>query len=344
MILIIYNKIHQKVNFLHIAKEMIICMINPNIIFYDRNVEYIYRLNLYLSEKYSDYNIIYFTDDSKFINFCKEFDGIGIFVIAENCMCGSLQSIIKGEILLLVDEDNVVSVNDYNVIYRYQASDNLISSILNYYADKIVLDSNRKYFAKNDCKILGIYSPVSRCGKTELSIELAKSLKEDILLINFEEFSDLTDRLNIKGDFTISDLMYFFIKNTDNLSIKLDAVVKEYNNFHIIPPLDNPEDLYDIEIDIWVNFILSISGLGKYNYIILDISNAIRYFTRIFDICSYIFVPYIGGKQNLDKLQKFDTYIDSKKDNSINDKIFKICMDNKTGQDIVNEIHTIMGY
>ena len=319
-------------------------MVNPNIIFYDKNVEYIYRLKLYLSEKYSNYNIIYFTDDGKFKDFCTEFEGTGIFIIAESCMTDSLQANINGEILLLVDDDNVASVNNYNVIYRYQASDNLISLIFNYYADMITLNNNRKYFVKDNCKIIGIYSPVNRCGKTNLSIDLAKSFEKEVLLINLEEFSDLMDRLNIDSDFNISDLMYFFLKNTNNLSIKLDAIVKEYNGFYIIPPLNNPEDLYDIEIDIWVNLILSISNLGKYSYIILDISNAIRYFVKIFDICSYVFIPYIEEKESVDKLKKLDAYIGSKSEDSVNNKIFKICMDNNINSDIVNEIHTIIKY
>lgn len=317
-------------------------MFNLNIIFYDKNIEYVNRLNIYLSEKYSEYNIIYFTNDNKFRDFCKGFKEFGIFIISECCMSDVLQSDVNGEILILVDEDNVDSMDNYNTVYRFQSANNLISYILNYFAENVTVNNNKKYLMRDNCKIIGIYSPINRCGKTNLSIELAESLKKDVLLINLEEFSDLVDRLNIRGDFTISDLMYFFLKNTDNLSIKLDAVAKEYNNFYLIPPLDNPEDLYDIETDIWINLFLNISNLGKYQFIVLDISNVIRNFKKIFSICSYIFVPFINEKNNLEKLKKFDTYINSKSDNGFNDKIFRISMDNKTILDAVSEIHTIM--
>lgn len=319
-------------------------MLNLNIIFYDKNIEYIYRLRNFFSEKYSEYNIIYFTNDSKFKNFCKGFKGQGIFIISECCMSDVIQPDINGEILILVDEDNVILLNNYSTLYRYQASDNLISSILNYYAEKATINSNKKYIVKDNCQIIGIYSPINKCGKTNLSVELAKSLEKDVLLINLEEFSDLMDRLNIESDFTISDLMYFFLKNKDNLSIKLDAIVKEYKNFYIMPPLDNPEDLYDIETDIWVRLFLSISNIGKYKYIVLDISNVVRYFIKLFDICSYIFIPYSNEKSNSDKLKKFDTYISSKSENGINDKMYRICMENKTIFEAVNEIQTIMKF
>lgn len=319
-------------------------MFDLSIIFYDKDIEYINRLNIFFSEKYSNYSIIYFTNESKFKDFCKGFKGTGIFIISECCMSDTLQSDINGEVLILVDKDNVVSLNNYNTIYRYQAADNLISLILNYYAEKVTTTNNKKYLVKDNCKIIGIYSPINRCGKTNLSIELAKSLEQDVLLINLEEFSDLMDRLNIRGDFTISDLMYFFLKNTDNLSIKLDAIVKEFNNFYIIPPLDNPEDLYDIETDIWVSLFLSISNIGKYKYIVLDISTVVRYFIKLFNICSYIFIPYSDEKSNLDKLKRFDTYISSKSENAINSKMYRVCMDNKSILDAVNEIHTIIKY
>jgi cellulose biosynthesis protein BcsQ len=317
-------------------------MNNVSMCFFDTNVEYITRLSQYLTEKYINYDIVFFTDIDKFHNFCLSFEGTGIFIIADYCLDNEIVKCIKNDILLLVDERNIASVNDYYAIYRYQATDNIVSSILNYYAEKVVLDNRKKYIVKDDCKIIGIYSPINRCGKTSLSINLANLIKEEVLLINLEEFSEVLEYLHIESEFNLSDLMYFFLKNTDNLSIKLEAVVKKRDNFYIIPPLDNPEDLYDISTDIWVDFILGIRNLGRYKCIILDISNVVRECIQIFEICSHILVPYIDDRRSMNKMNKFDAYVNSRAgENSLN-KIHKVNMGDENSKDIALNLMQII--
>jgi hypothetical protein len=136
--------------------------------------------------------------------------------------------------------------------------------------------------------------------------------------------------------------MYFFLKNTDNLSIKLEAVVKKRDNFYIIPPLDNPEDLYDISTDIWVDFILGIRNLGRYKCIILDISNVVRECIQIFEICSHILVPYIDDRRSMNKMNKFDAYVNSRAgENSLN-KIHKVNMGDENSKDIALNLMQII--
>lgn len=317
-------------------------MVNFDIIFYDNDIEYITTLNEYLTGKYQDYHFIYFTDNRTFVEFCKSFAGAGVFVIAEYCMMSELSDYIKGEILLLADEQNIVSVDNYNVLYRYQAVEHMISQILDYYAEKVTFYYNRKYQIKNDYQIIGIYSPVNRCGKTRVSIDLAKQLKEKVLVINLEEFSEITDLLHMESMYNISDLIYFFLKNAENLSIKLDAVVQEYSGFYLLPPVENPEDLYDIEIELWVNFILGISNLGKFRYIILDISNVIRHFIKILEICSYVFIPYINDVSALNKIEKMERYISKKADGNVMNKLHKVNMTDRQNADIVSDILKIV--
>lgn len=313
-------------------------MLDTNIVFYDSNIEYVNGLSQYLVERYNNYHFIYFTDSNKFMDFCKSFDDKAIFIVAEYCMNKDIEAFMKGEVLLLVDDDDVLSIDNYNVIYRYQAVEIMISQVLNYYAEKVELNHNRKYILKNDCKIIGIYSPVNRCGKTNLSLNLSKRLNEKVLIINLEEFSGIMDILHIESEYNISDLMYFFLKNADNLPIKLDAVVKECGNFHILPPIDNPEDLYDIDIGIWRDFIISIRDIGKYQYIILDISNVMQHFVKIFEICTYVFMPYVDEKNALKKMEKCNNYIQQKTDQSIVEKIYTINISNKSDDDVTKYV------
>ena len=114
-------------------------------------------------------------------------------------------------------------------------------------------------------------------------MKLAYALKENkSLIIDLEEFSLNKDIFD--GGLNISDLIYYCLKENSNFNIKLDAIVKKYNNTDIIPPVNNISDISEINEDIWAELIIKIKDSGRYGDIIIDVSNLVGDIFKIFKI------------------------------------------------------------
>jgi hypothetical protein len=86
-------------------------------------------------------------------------------------------------------------------------------------------------------QILGVYSPVNRCGKTAFALTLAQVLSrtESVLFISLEEFAGFEALLgeDVKQDF--SDVLYLCRQGSFNW-MKLRAMVCSVGQVDMIPP------------------------------------------------------------------------------------------------------------
>ncbi len=298
------------------------------IILFDTDEEYIVNFNEYLREHQSErYLIITFNSIDMFREFYKDYKEIDMIIVAEYCLEELLPEFDKDNIIVLSENKDIIRIYEYSTIYRFQRTNILISGILSVFAERMNINKSISYVKENSSVIIGIYSPVNRCGKSTLTIELAKKLFEDnTLIINLEEFSGIMEYLNIESELNISDLLFFFLKNKGMFDVKLDAVVKKSDKINIIPPVKNQDDLAGINTDIWVDLILKIQGVCEYKVIILDLSNMIKEIFKIFDICRYIFVPYLEDRISEVKIRNFEKSLEKNVDNNIKEKIIKINM------------------
>lgn len=325
-------------------KEIVIAL-------YDSNKEYVESLSDYLKEEEdTSYSFLLFTDASVLDEYCKK-HCVNVIVIAEYLIAEN--AILAGErmeednVVLLVEDENVKFINNISTVYRYQAAGLLISSILNICAEKMISKNKNiaKYQKVQNKFLVSIYSPIGRCGKTRLSIQLGVELSKSgykVLLINFEEFSLLMKYLKGEEREDLSDLLYYFLSGAHSFKIKADAIIRNYKGMDYIPPVRFVPDLRKIEHSVWKEFVDTLGKEKEYDIILFDLSDMLENVFKMLEYSDFIIVPTIHNEECEYKIEKFFSFIkDSEYEVVLND-ICKINMSDIQKGDNRSEVEKLI--
>lgn len=315
------------------------------IVILDADEDYIIGVNEYLREYNNDNYLLYtFSDINRFKEFYAKNDNIDIFVVGESLYNKDILDFVNSYVEILTEEKDVVKVQGYDTVYKYQKMALLISTVLNNYAEKNIDECESILVKEREVNIIAVYSPINRCGKSTLCLEIAKEIKgENPLVIILEEFSNIIN--NIESELNISDLLYYYLRGNSHFDIKLEAIIEEYEGISIIPPIKNISDIAEVQSEIWTELILKICDVGKYTTIIIDISNMVGDIFKFLKICNYVFIPYLDDEYSEIKMAVFDRYIELYHNNIKNTIIHKINVSNvlNNGYDyVVKEIISVI--
>ncbi len=276
-------------------------MTNGTLAIFDSDIDYLHRLSEYLRTREDfPYDIITFDNtDSLYEYSQKAIDILITSIIPElssdkdyGCifyLCTTYMKVYKG----------------YPCIYKYQSADEILR-ILMEYCKNTALETG-----ENRSNIIGIYSPVNRCGKTSLALSLGYALSEaaSTLLISFDSFSYLNDFSDITPHRDLSDLLFYFKEAPDSLRNKLLTHTCKFYELNLICPPISPQRVTDIDSKLWCAMLELIAGLGLYQYIVIDISNLLQDFETVLKLCDRIYTPCIEDYPASSKINLFLDYL-----------------------------------
>lgn len=236
-------------------------------------------------------------------------------------VCSELEYIQNADILLVSDEfsdeerSNVkakkvfvltggwkMAVQD-DVIFKYQPGEQILDEILKrceelYEQDELFFASSQK---KNG-KIIGVFSPVHRIGKTTYALKMGEEIASsvNVLYLNLELYGGIGGHFEKSGQ-TLEDVLYYARQEKGNLGFMLTKVVKRKGNLDYILPVSVSEDIKDIRAKEWVVLLKQIMEQSVYETMILDIDEGIRDVYELLDICTEIHLltnqtPYSQAK------------------------------------------------
>ncbi len=238
--------------------------------------------------------IIVFTKIDIFKDYAKRhsFDILLINHMFISDIDGDLESLPQN--LFILCEHKILKTEDNGTyIFKYISAEDILRLVMTSYKP----DSNGvtiSFCDNRKCNIIGIYSPIGRCGKTSFALALALhfSLVNSCVFLSFDNFSTLGTLISGEDESikTIDDLLYYFTGSPTLLDSKLLSVVKHIQQLDIIPPSLQCCSLGDINISERVQFIKGLADTGKYDYIFIDIGN-INPVNPILELCKIIYVP-----------------------------------------------------
>lgn len=201
-------------------------------------------------------------------------------------------------------------------VFRYQSIEQIERDILRLYSG----DDNPIYIqSTTDKHILGIYSPVARCGKTVLSIFLAMQSPQS-LYISFSEYKDL---YNLIETYDLSDLLYAHQRG-DLSWDKINRALTDFEGLKFIPTARFAEDIYDFPISDYGDFLKELQEKGDFTYLIIDFANLGKRSIDILDICEKIYLPSIQGEVYDKRIEEFYACIEKKGISNLKEKIEKV--------------------
>ena len=212
----------------------------------DLEASYAYNLMEAIDETQgSSFEVQAFTNVERLIAYAGE-RHIELLLISAAAMCGELLKLSIGKIMILSEGEKKKELSEYPCIYKYQASDQLIAEVMNYYAVEAV--PAPMAMLKKKVEIVGIYSPVGRCMKTSLALTYGQLLAREhkVLYLNLEEYAGFETLLEETYEADLTDLLYFARLGSGNLVYRLGSLICHLGALDYIPPAFCPEDLRNI--------------------------------------------------------------------------------------------------
>jgi len=154
-------------------------------------------------------------------------------------------------------------------------------------------------------KVIGIYSPIHRIGKTKFAIALGKEMakQESVLYLNLEPFAGGSYFEEEEGD--LSDLLYFGSQENQNLGLCISVMAGQLGKLDYIKPMPFAEDLYAVEGRRWKELITKILEQSIYQTILLDIGDGIKDLYEVLEFCDTVYTLYIEEPIAKGKLKQY---------------------------------------
>lgn len=303
---------------------------------YDVDEQYACKLMTVMNQKKkTPFQTLVFTMEEPLLEYMKE-NSIDILIISEGRITEKIRSGNVGKILALredmelsevskmpdarcVEDARKIGEKEMMGIYKYQSSENIVREVMNYCA-KPFMDLSTK------AEIVGVYSPLGNVYKTAFSLALAHAYGEkcSVLYINLEEFSGLGEILSEGSKGNLSDIIYYYKISKEGFINQLDWVVSSIGRIHYIPPIKCAEDVMYVSAQEWMDVFSYIANNCAYDYIVLDISNAVKEQWKLMQVCKRIFMPVKEDYISKKKICDFESYLLSIGKESIYDCIEKI--------------------
>lgn len=123
-------------------------------------------------------------------------------------------------------------------------------------------------------KIIGFYTPVTRCLQTTLALTVGQILADrgSALYMNFEAVSGLEILLGQPSRGSMSDLIYYNDCAREKLGVQLEYMTQDLNGLRYLSPMRSFAELHSVTGKQWKKLILSIGEITEYQWLLLDLT------------------------------------------------------------------------
>ena len=293
-------------------------------VIYDEDKLYATRLERFLTEREGNYfEVLSFTERNTLEKECgpKGKYKPEILLVSESSFYEELSEIGAKHIFIL-NETGLKSLSRFANFSKYQSAGALFQQILLEYAER-EKDFVPRFCGNKRAKIIGVYTPITRCLQTGFSFSLAGSLgkKGRTLYMNFEQYSGFS-KLFQKGYIKdLSDLVYYFSYSKDKFLYWLEGVVEHFGNIDYVPPVLTAVSLLEISEKVWTEMLEVISRDTDYDYIVLDLSDSVQGIFQILDLCHIVYTITRDDVISNAKLRQFHQILEESRFSSLKEKI-----------------------
>lgn len=195
---------------------------------------------------------------------------------------------------------------------KYQCADEIIREVFEFYVDR-TKENVMRVMKKERARLLAVYSPIHRIGKTSFAIALGKELakKKKVLYLNLEEYSGLEQTKD--EEMNLGDLLYYLKQGNGNLGIRLSSATKQVEKLDIISPIPIVLDLKEITWAEWGTLIEQTVEDSPYEVVILDVGESIQGLFPLLEMCDRVYMPILDDEISTRKVQQFQKNIEKLK-------------------------------
>lgn len=164
---------------------------------------------------------------------------IKVLLISEDVPYEKRKQIFTGKRIILTRQHCVDLGEEETELRKYQPVDGLMTGILKGLQEEKFPGSCAD---NGNGRILGVYSPVHRIGKTTFSLKLGKALaqSEDVLYLNLETYAGMGGYFRDQDAPDLANVLYYAKQERDDIGIRIASMVKRMGDLDYIPPMKVP--------------------------------------------------------------------------------------------------------
>lgn len=275
----------------------------------DRDEKYALSLSTSVEEVMnSAYEVVIFTSGEAFVRYSQEKE-VDVLIITESSFDSTIIDGFEGTLMILRENQNFVQ-DGAILIDRFQSRDNLSKSVKMNVPDYLEEISGKRMKTYH-WKVIGIYSPVRRCLQTSFALALGQGLgrEKKVLYMNFENFSGFSGWFQREFETDILDLLYFFNCDPEKLKSRIPKTIHKLGNLDVMPPPSAYYDTYERSGEKWIKFFEAIEDATDYEYLILDITDAMQGVLQILEYCDRIYTLIKDDPISKFKVEQYERWM-----------------------------------
>lgn len=275
---------------------------------YDADPFYANRFAEFANQKEQiPFTVVAFTSIAKLEAFSRQ-QQLELLLVGDEVDKAQLTQVkVKQTVRLAESKEAMAGENP--VVYKYQASDAVLREVMACY--KVQPEQIPLMAAGKKSMVIGVYSPVSRCGKTGFCMTLGQILAKEsqVLLISMEEHSGLSRLTGTEYATSLSDLIYDY-RQGDYTRMRLGAVVHNWGGLDYIPPAVYAEDLAELRGEELARLTAQIAADGIYQVLLADIGHLGRGLEPLLELCDVIYTPIKEDCVSAAKISAWQDYLE----------------------------------
>lgn len=291
---------------------------------FDGEESYAYRLMDFISEKEKvPFEIHVFTKQDRFYSYAEK-EEIECLLISENAYQPRIETLKIPHIIILSESGGNLNRALCHV-NKYQSCENVLREVMAYYADQAKCSANIMRITNKKMRIIGIYTPVTRCLQTTFTFTLGQMLARQYktLYLNFEAYSGFAQMLGRTFKNNISDLAYYFSCTRDKLFYQMESMVECVGGLDFIPPAEIYQSLQSIRGMQWIDLFGEIEKVSEYEFLLLDLSDCVLDLWEILKNCDVIYTIVREDPPAQAKLEQYEKVLEGMKCSDITAKTRK---------------------
>lgn len=233
-----------------------------------------------------------------------------ILLIAEADVDSQVEKLGTENMIVLSDEKDKEE-GQHKFVYKYQSAESVIQEVMNYYTR----NSAPAFYAMSERRmsVIGVYSPVSRCGKTLFALTVGQILGErkSVLYVNMEDYSGFDQLFSGHTGKNLTDFFYELRCKEGKMLHCMQELIRPMGKMDYLPPAESPEDVRDILFSEWLQLFDLIRKNSRYEVLILDIGSCTDQLFRILNLCSHVYMPVQEDLMARCKLAQFQKLVKS---------------------------------
>lgn len=265
-----------------------------NLVIADIDESYTRALSEYINSYHSTaFAVSCFTKADSFSRYMEQQPSIDILLIScdfieasKECTSAKLKLVLSGGAL-------AKEYPGIQVINKYSTGEKLLADVVHLYSKLDPLDMRISPYSKN-AGLIGVYSPSGGAGKTTIATALSMQCTElgmCCFYLNLETIQSTGVFFSSDSKRNLSYAFYYLKEKSNNLSFKMNGLKStdtDYGVQYFNSP-ESPLEYEEIDADELEQLIQAIKGMGCYDYIFIDMSNAFDSKNhRVMNLCDRI--------------------------------------------------------